>query len=519
MHTHYFFIQIASTIMLQRVLVLSALFATTASLAQPTAKQAGKYAQTITAADLKKHLSIVASAEMEGRETATPGEYRAAEYLIAQMKAIGLQPGNKGEWRQAYQVYRDSLTEASLEVKGTKYQLFKDFSVSAANFNSHMAFGEVMYINMEDTIWKNNKADVNGRMVLVRYKAPTTAAAGGNRMGAFGSAMLVNQLAAKGAAAILIMGDKVNTNAQEPIMSGMTVVKYPARQMPNTFTISDAVAAHLLADDAEAEKTGKLVSKPIKAPIAFSYHEKQIQLVSNNILGYLEGSDKKDEFLIITGHYDHIGRRGDVINYGADDDGSGTVAVLEVAEAFAKAKAEGKGPRRSIIFMTVSGEEKGLWGSAHYAANPVYPLEKTTANLNIDMIGRTDTIYERKKDSALYVYVVGEDKLSSELPSISAGANKKTKLVIDQRYNDPNDRQRIYFRSDHYNFAKNGVPVLFYFNGIHRDYHRPTDTVDKIEFELMAKRTQLVFLTAWEMANRNEMLKRDKPLPASAMTR
>jgi Zn-dependent M28 family amino/carboxypeptidase len=378
-----------------------------------------------------------------------------------------------------------------------------------------------MYINMEDSLWKNGKADVSGRLVLVRYKQPQQAnnAGGGRGFGGFGAGTLVSQLQAKGAAAVLVVGDRVNTNSNEPVMSNMTVTKDPARQGINYFVISDAAAAQILGADADAEKNGKLVSKAIKSTVHFSYHEKQVNLVSNNILGFLEGGDLKDEFLIVTGHYDHIGRRGDVINYGADDDGSGTVGVLELAEAFAKAKAAGKGPRRSILFMTVSGEEKGLWGSAHYAAHPVYPLAKTTANLNIDMIGRTDTIYEKKKDSALYVYVVGEDKLSSELPAISAGANKMTKLVIDQRYNDPNDRQRIYFRSDHYNFAKNGVPILFYFDGIHRDYHRPTDTVDKIEFELMSKRAQLVFYTAWDIANRNEMLKRDKPLPASAMTR
>jgi Zn-dependent M28 family amino/carboxypeptidase len=505
--------------MLKHALVISAIAATTAAIAQPTLKQAGKFAETITAEDLKKHLTIVASAEMEGRETATPGEYKAAAYIMEQMKLIGLQPGNNGQWLQPYNVYRDSLTEASLEIKGTKFELFKDFSATTANFNSHMAFSEVMYINMEDSIWKGNKADVNGRIVLVRYKAPAAPANGGMRMGGFGAGALINQLSAKGAAAILVVGDRVNTNSKEPVMSGMTVNKYPTRQSANSFVISEAVAAQILGADADAEKAGKLTSKALKAPVAYSYHEKTIHLISNNILGFLEGGDKKDEFLVITGHYDHIGRRGDIINYGADDDGSGTVGVLEVAEAFVKAKAAGKGPRRSILFMTVSGEEKGLWGSAHYAANPVYPLDKTTADLNIDMIGRTDTIYEKKKDSAMYVYVVGEDKLSSELPMISATANKNTKLVIDQRYNDPNDRQRIYFRSDHYNFAKNGVPILFYFDGIHRDYHRPTDTVDKIEFPLMAKRAQLVFYTAWDIANRNEMLKRDKPLPAAAMGR
>ncbi|HSC53943.1 MAG TPA: M28 family peptidase [Phnomibacter sp.] len=507
--------------MLKHVLAISAVFAATATIAQPSIKQAGKFAATITAEDLKKHLTIVASAEMEGRETGTPGEYKAAAYIIEQMKQIGLQPGNNGQWLQPYNIYRDSLTEASLEVNGTPFQMFKDFSATASNFNSHMAFGEVVYVNLNDSLWKNNKVDVNGRIVLVRFKAPTAPPAGGNMrmMGGFGAGALANQLGAKGAAAVLVVGDRINTNAKEPVMSNMTTNKYPVRQSANTFTISEDVAAKILGADAAAEKSGTLTSKTVKAPVAFSYHEKTINLVSNNVLGFLEGGDLKDQFLVVTGHYDHIGRRGDVINYGADDDGSGTVGVLEVAEAFAKAKAAGKGPRRSILFMTVSGEEKGLWGSAFYAANPVYPLDKTTADLNIDMIGRTDTIYEKKKDSALYLYVVGEDKLSSELPLISATANKNTKLVIDQRYNDPNDKERIYFRSDHYNFAKNGVPILFYFDGIHRDYHRPTDTVDKIEFPLMAKRAQLVFFTAWDIANRNEMLKRDKPLPASAISR
>ena len=504
--------------MLRSILSVAVLTATMTAGAQPTLKQAGKFVQTITAEDLRKHLTIVASAEMEGRETATPGEYKAAAYLVEQMKAIGLQPGNNGQWLQPYNVFRDSMTEASLEVNGRKLQLFKDFSTTTANYNSHMSFGEVMYVNMDDSLWKNNKADVSGRLVLVRYKAPATGSGGGRGFG-FGPAMLINQLQAKGAAAVLVAGDRVNTQSGEAVMGNMTVTQHPSRQGINYFSITDEATAQILGNEAAAEKNGKLTTKTIKASVHFSYHEKQITLISNNILGFLEGTDKKDEFLVITGHYDHIGRRGDIINYGADDDGSGTVAVLELAEAFVKAKAAGKGPRRSILFMTVSGEEKGLWGSAYYAAHPVYPLDKTTANLNIDMIGRTDTIYEKKKDSSLYVYLVGEDKLSSDLPIIASAANKGMKMITDQRYNDPNDRQRIYFRSDHYNFAKNGVPILFYFDGIHRDYHRPTDTVDKIEFDLMAKRAQLVFLTAWEMANRNEMLKRDKPLPASALTR
>jgi Zn-dependent M28 family amino/carboxypeptidase len=186
-----------------------------------------------------------------------------------------------------------------------------------------------------------------------------------------------------------------------------------------------------------------------------------------------------------------------------------------MAEAFAKAKAAGKGPRRSIVFMTVSGEEKGLWGSEYYSNHPAFPLEKTTADLNIDMIGRSDS--SRKGDTTNYVYVVGDDKLSSELKPISEAINKKyTKLELDYKFNDPNDRNRIYYRSDHFNFARKGVPIIFYYDGmLGADYHKPTDTPDKINYPLLAKRAQLVFYTAWEMANRNDMLKRDIPLTSA----
>ena len=162
--------------------------------------------------------------------------------------------------------------------------------------------------------------------------------------------------------------------------------------------------------------------------------------------------------------------------------------------------------------MTVSGEEKGLWGSEFYASNPIYPLNKTTVDLNIDMVGRIDP--ERTYgDSMNYVYTIGEDKLSSDLLKISDSINNKfVKLELDRKFNDPKDPNRFYYRSDHFNFAKNGIPVIFYFNGTHADYHQPTDTVDKINFDLMAKRVKLVFYTAWDMANREEMLKRDIPL-------
>ena len=230
-------------------------------------------------------------------------------------------------------------------------------------------------------------------------------------------------------------------------------------------------------------------------------------MTSENVLGYLEGTDLKDELLVITSHYDHIGITGDQINNGADDDGSGTAAVLELAEAFAQAKAAGHGPRRSILFMTVSGEEKGLFGSEYYTDHPVFSLDSTIANLNIDMVGRIDPTHEA--DSA-YVYVIGSDRLSTELHEINETANARyTQLDLDYTYNAPDDPNRFYYRSDHYNFAKHGVPIIFYFNGTHADYHKPTDTVDKISFDLLRERARLVFYTAWQLANQDRRIEVD----------
>ena len=222
-------------------------------------------------------------------------------------------------------------------------------------------------------------------------------------------------------------------------------------------------------------------------------------------MGLVEGTDLKDEIVVVSGHYDHIGlttEGTDKVNNGADDDGSGTTGVLEMAQAFTKAKAEGHGPRRSILFLTVCGEEKGLLGSEWYSESPIFPLAKTVTNLNIDMIGRVDP---KHKDNPDYVYLIGSDKLSSDLHKISEYTNATyTRLTIDYKYNDPNDPERIYYRSDHYNFAKHGIPIIFYFNGVHEDYHKPSDEVSKINFEMLAKRARLVFFTAWDIANRDK---------------
>tara|TARA_B110000305_G_C19145910_1_gene495755 strand:+ start:55 stop:777 length:723 start_codon:yes stop_codon:yes gene_type:complete len=222
-----------------------------------------------------------------------------------------------------------------------------------------------------------------------------------------------------------------------------------------------------------------------------------------NVLAFIEGSDLKEELIIVTAHYDHLGIHEDKIFNGADDDGSGTVAAMEIAEAFMLAKKDGNGPRRSILVMCVSGEEKGLLGSKYYTEKPIYSLDKTVANLNIDMIGRLDDWHENGD----YVYLIGADMLSQELHDISEQVNEEfIGLDLDYTFNAEDDPNRYYYRSDHYNFAKNNIPVIFYFNGVHEDYHKTTDTIDKIDFEKVKKIARLVFLTAWELANRDERI-------------
>ncbi|MFN1218978.1 M28 family metallopeptidase [Chryseobacterium kwangjuense] len=228
---------------------------------------------------------------------------------------------------------------------------------------------------------------------------------------------------------------------------------------------------------------------------------------SENILAFIEGSEKPEEIVVISAHYDHVGTKNGVVYNGADDDGSGTVAVMQIAKAFQEAKKAGKGPKRSILFLHVTGEEHGLFGSDYYTSNPVFPLANTVVDLNIDMIGRDDVENRGKQ----YVYVIGSEMLSSQLKVINEEANKKTNnLELNYKYDDPADPEQLYYRSDHYNFAKNNVPVAFFFDGIHEDYHKPGDDPEKIDYPLLEKRTQLVFATAWEIANRADRIVVDK---------
>ncbi|HPJ09375.1 MAG TPA: M28 family peptidase [Flavobacterium sp.] len=238
-----------------------------------------------------------------------------------------------------------------------------------------------------------------------------------------------------------------------------------------------------------------------KVPAAFLNAKYKENLPdSENIWAFIEGTENPNEIVVVSAHYDHVGMKNGEVYNGADDDGSGTVAILEIAKAFQKAKAAGHGPKRSVLILHVTGEEHGLHGSRYYSENPLFPLANTVADVNIDMIGRHD---EFRNDSN-YIYLIGSDYLSSDLQQICVDANKDLQLKLDYKYNERSDPNRFYYRSDHYNFAKNGIPSVFLFSGTHADYHQPGDDVEKIEFDALTKRTRYAFAIAWELANRDK---------------
>jgi Zn-dependent M28 family amino/carboxypeptidase len=508
-------------------LSLCLLFIFAGALAQPGVKnkKAVKYAKTITAKDLSKHLYIVAGKEMEGRETGTEGQRRAATYIENHFKGLKLAPGTPNGYQLYYPVEQDSLVGAAIRCNGQVFEMHSDFQAAAAqNQNGTVTEKEVVFAGYGIASEKYNDyegIDVSNKIVMIMEGEPklndsTFLITNNKRRSEWNGLNRKIQAAIdKGAKALLVINKNFPRKAPSTNARGRMYVNFEKdKKNVNMFYISEKIAETIVGKaeySAAKEKMGaaKAGGKTYATDITLSYEKFNFGLQSSNVLAYLEGTDKKDELVIITAHYDHLGKKDTIIWYGADDDGSGTVSVLEIAEAFAKAKAAGHGPRRSMLFMTVSGEEKGLWGSEYYVKNPVYPLANTVADLNIDMIGRSDK--EKHKDSLNYIYLIGDDKLSSDMRPISEAANNNyTKLELDYRFNDPNDPNRFYYRSDHYNFAQYKIPIIFYFNGVHADYHRPSDTPDKINYALMAKRAQLVFYTAWEIANREERLKVDR---------
>lgn len=492
------------------------------------------FAATITSSDLRAHLSFLASDICEGRETGQRGQKVAAQYLASQFEKFGLQPGNKGQWYQEFTLDRVNLNDVTITFdkktllkRGVDFVYWDKYAMSES-FEAPLVFAG---FGISDSRYDNlNGLDVSKKVVViltgepVREGKPILSGTMEPSQWATNLRLKIEALEKAGAKAVIVVqpDTRFQEMADNPRMAhamqgyslsleyqreaGLPLVVMPERVLAPLFKKAGYTFEAMRKTLGGSEKVPAFDFK--KASYTVQADATREKVISENVLGFLEGTDKKDEVIVLTAHYDHLGVHDGKIFYGADDDGSGTSAILELAEAFSLAAKQGFRPRRSILFMPVSGEEKGLLGSEYYTDHPVYPLAKTVCNLNIDMIGRVDPDHE--KDSN-YVYIIGSDKLSSELHAANELANQLvSNIQLDYKYNAPGDPNRFYYRSDHYNFAKNNIPVIFYFTGVHADYHKATDTIDKIMFGKSAKITQLVFATAWEVAQRDKKLEVDR---------
>ena len=484
------------------------------------------YASSITSDELKELLYKYASDEFEGRETGEKGQKLAVAYLKSKYKSMGIpSPLSGDDYFQEVPLEKRKLASANISVNGTSFKSFEDHIVLSLAESLNISANDVVYAGygIDDENYSDyNNINVKDKIVLIKAGEPKDASGNYVTSGNSEATKWTNgrqSIASKreaarekGASMLLLMDNglfgryaQFYKRQAESGTSGRLSLKSNEKGMSMLMineTLGKALNASIMDDH---------TPKTLNTKFQISAENKSESVTSENVVAFIKGSEKPDEVVVVSAHLDHIGVNADgAINNGADDDGSGTVAVLEIAQAFKLAQEAGHGPKRSILFLHVTGEEKGLLGSSYYAdQDPIIPLANTVVDLNIDMIGRIDP--KRKEGDRNYVYLIGADKLSSELHTISEDVNAKySNIELDYTYNDENHPDRIYYRSDHWSFAKNDIPVIFYFNGTHDDYHRPSDTPDKIEYDLLENRTKLVFHTAWELANREERIVVDK---------
>lgn len=485
------------------------------------------YANSITSNELEEKLYTYASDEYEGRETGEPGQKKAVEYLKNHYINLKISSVNvDGNYIQEVPLHIVKTPKVSMTINETIFNYFEDFISLTAASTGNFSDSEIIYVGYgidHENYNDYSNIEVKGKIVIVKAGEPIDDAgnylvSGTKEISKWSNgrqALSTKRTAAKknGAKALFFMDNTLFNRYSQLYKKRDESGRSKRLSLPKQdgeeiyhFLINEKLGLALVKNINDSDK-----SVTVSSTVQVNYESITVPHSSENVAAIIKGTEKPDEYIIISSHLDHIGinSKGE-INNGADDDGSGTVSVLEIAEAFKAASEKGHGPKRSIIFLHVTGEEKGLLGSRYYTDyNPLVPLANTVANLNIDMIGRIDP--KRESTNRNYLYLIGSDKLSTELHNISEEINKTyTNIEFDYKYNDENDPNRFYYRSDHYNFAKNNIPIIFYFNGTHDDYHRPTDTPDKIEYDLLENRTKLVFHTAWELANREHRIVADK---------
>ncbi|MBK9146948.1 MAG: M28 family peptidase [Flavobacteriales bacterium] len=470
------------------------------------------FAAAIDQRELRMHLEVLASDSFMGRDTGKEGQKMAAAYLRDRFRGFGVPPlscvGVEKGFYQPYELIESSRGSISLRSARSVLSWPGELLYFSEELESDLVADQLIGMKPGRTV----ELATNPRAVVVLDARDSDEGLAGMR----------------GARAGLEAVNKAGYQA------ALVVVREDTKELLSGFVHAGATSMRLLYADEEKDGNGssmqvcylteeglqrlvgrrgaaKLLKRQhgnaLTAAISFKRDRHEARIQAENVLAYIEGSEMKDELIVITAHYDHIGVEDGIVFNGADDDGSGTVALIEIAQAFMLAKAAGHGPKRSVLVMPVSGEERGLLGSRYYSDHPVFPLEQTVANLNIDMIGRVDSAHAA---SGPYVYIIGSDKLSTELHRENELANGD-RLELDYTFNAADDPNRFYYRSDHYNFARKGIPCIFYFSGVHEDYHRPGDDVEKIRFDLLESRARLVFCTAWRLANRVQRIRVDKP--------
>ena len=492
-----------------------------------------KYAQTITPDELKQHLSVLASDYYEGRETGTRGLARAAEYISKQFQLSGIPPMQMiGGYYQEYPLIEFGWNPSMISTDKEVFYMMQDFiGYAAANNTLEYSTDQIVFLGygIDDSLYSDYRGvHVKDKVVLVAAGEPMqdslSRITGTTRRSEWSKDWRLKAQAATqhGVKCLLVIDPNISGYLDNPswkkFLEG-TLMKldseYKAPEYTNNLMITPAMADQLLGKRAKLmrksidkiQENGVPVNFIFKKRLVFNVMKMENKIFAENVVGFVEGTDLKDEIIVVSGHFDHLGKEDTIVYNGADDNGSGTVALIEIAEALSTAKQAGEGPRRSVMIIAFSGEEKGLLGSKAYTLDPIIPFAQTVADLNIDMIGRIDP--EHRRDSN-YIYVIGSNFLSTGLHNINAAAARNySSLKLDYAYNSTTDPNRYYYRSDHYNFAKNGIPSIFYFSGVHEDYHMPTDEEDKILYPLLTERARLVFHTLWILANQDARIQVD----------
>ena len=485
-----------------------------------------QYGKSITKEELEELLYVFSSDEFGGRGTPSKGQDLATDFLKNNYKDLGIQPARKNTYEHKVFLQFDEKPNVSLSINKKEFKYYNDYI--AYNNGPDVSFSdtEIIYVGYGIDHKNYNSydgLDVTDKVVLAIAGEPKNRRgnyfiSGGKKKSEWSTRNEISrkkQAAAKnGAKALILINNRLfKRYSNEHMLSDTN--KGEKRMSLASDKINENTQVLLFSDknkDYLLQKNRKFMN--------FSFEKNYNEFSANNIAALIKGSEFPDEYIVITAHLDHVGIQNGIVYNGADDDGSGSVGILEIAEAFSLAIKDGFRPKRSILFLHVTAEENGLLGSEYYTDyDPIVPLSETMVCLNMDMIGRTES-KRKETEPEDYIYIIGSEMLSDDLHNINKKANDEhVKINLDYRYNDPTSlvfesgryiENQYYYRSDHYNFAKYDIPSIFFFSGVHEDYHMPTDTADKILYDIYEKRIKLIFHTAWDLANADKRIELNK---------